>query len=235
MWMCNTCGRTFLNAHQWHSCIDLTLEEILGSASERAEALYRLIESAIMRCGEVRIHPQRSRIAFITTMTFAGVRLARAWVDISFIAPAPIDDARIRAVTCYGPTSFAHTVRVAAPEDVDDRLQEWLCIAKRRGDQETLDPNAPVQPASGRVLELLSVPVTTEVVTRAGVASLRPPRYVVELFELQPSVRASIRGTVVEATVETTGRDGWIDCEGALEQLGLVEGDRVDVTLRSAV
>lgn len=34
-------------------------------------------------CGEFRVHPQKTRIAFITTMTFAGVKLARRWVDVS--------------------------------------------------------------------------------------------------------------------------------------------------------
>lgn len=234
MWTCEECGRTYANTHQWHSCIDLALEVKLQSQTEHAVRLYRLVEAAVRRCGEFRIHPQQSRIAFISTMTFAGVHLAREWVDVSFIVPTPIDDARIGSLICYGPTSFGHTVRVSIPADVDGRLSEWLCIAKRRGDRETLDSGARVQPATGRVLELLSVPVSAEVVCREGAAVLRPPTYAIDLFELQPSVRASIRGTVVEATIDASGRDGWIDCEGGIEQLGLHEGDRVDVTLRSA-
>ncbi|MDH3249478.1 MAG: DUF5655 domain-containing protein [Acidimicrobiia bacterium] len=235
MWTCSECGRTFLNSHQWHSCIDLALEEKLETATGRAVAMYRVVEAAVRRCGEFRIHPQKSRIAFISVMTFAGVRLANDWVDVSFIAPTPIDDEKIRSVTCYGPTSFAHTVRIADAADVDDRVCEWLCIAKRRGDQDTLDPQAMVEPVTGRVLDRLSVPVRAEVVTRAGRLVLKPPRYALDVFELQPALQASVRGDVIDATAEFSDGDGWIDCDPALEHVGLGEGDLVDVTLRAAL
>lgn len=33
LWTCPECARTFANTHQWHSCIELTLEEKLAEAS----------------------------------------------------------------------------------------------------------------------------------------------------------------------------------------------------------
>ena len=171
MWACPDCGRRFANQHQWHSCIDLSLGSALADASEHARRLYRAVEEAVASCGEYRVHPQKTRIAFITTMTFAAVKLARRWVDVSFITAEPIDDPQIDRLECYGPTSFAHTIRVAEPGQLDATVRGWLCRSWRRGNREALDSSVHVQPLAGRALGLVVVPVRS-VVAGGGLREL---------------------------------------------------------------
>jgi hypothetical protein len=97
----------------------------------------------LAEAGDFRIHSQKTRIAFISRMSFASVKLARRWVDLAFIMPNPIDDPRIRRIELYGPTSFSHHVRLGEVEQVDRAVRGWLAEALRRGDQETLNPRAP--------------------------------------------------------------------------------------------
>ncbi len=232
MWTCPECGRTFVNRNQWHSCVPLTIEEALADASDLAVELYQAIETALEECGEFRVHPQKTRIAFISVMTFAGVRLARRWVDLSFITPRPIDRPRIRSLVCYGPTSFGHDVRVARAVEVDDELEQWLCMALRRGDQESLDPTASVEPLTGRSLELVRVPLAIEVSVGTAIAI---PRYAAEVFEACESVIVRRGGADAPAWVEGGDHPRLIGPPGWLERLELSLDDRADITLRADV
>ena len=236
IWTCPECERRFANTHQWHSCIELSLESALAGASDQARGLYQAVADAMAACGEFRIHPQKSRIAFITIMTFAGVKLARRWVDVSLITAEPIDDPRIERLECYGPTSFAHTIRVTDPAQLDPTVREWLCRAWRRGNRETLDPGAHVQPLAGRALELVLVPLRALVVERADDLALAIPRYAAEVFADHPTARAKIGGTVVTGAIEADGEQWTFSpLQPVLRELGAGSGDTVDAFLRADI
>ena len=236
MWTCPECSRTFANNNQWHSCIQLSLDAKLAAASDHAVGLYRHVEAALAACGDFRIHPQKTRIAFISNMTFASVRLARRWIDISLIAPEPIDDPRIRTLECYGSTSFGHGLRIAEPEDLTDDVREWLCISLRRGDQVTLDPAALVEPLTGRPLELVMVPLRCKVIERSGTLAVAIPRYAAEVFEAHPAVQAKVARQNTSGIVEARADGWWVSFQhGTLESLGLGVGDSTDVFLQAAV
>ena len=91
MWTCSRCGRSFANLNQSHSCLELSTAEHLAGKSNRALSIYQAVVETLERCGEFRIHAQKTRIAFISRMTFAGVSLAERWVDLSLITPTVID------------------------------------------------------------------------------------------------------------------------------------------------
>ena len=205
LWECPDCRRRFVHVRQWHSCGNPDLDDVLEEASDEARLIYEAIVDAIGRAGEFRIHPQKTRISFITRMTFASVKLARRWVDLSFIVERAVDDARIRRIEVYGPTSFNHEIRVGSPTDVDRGLSGWLAAARRRGDQETLDPRARVEPLVGRPLEVVLVPLRTKVVDHGDRLGLSLPRHAVEVFEAHPRVIARMGRDRYPGTIEPMG------------------------------
>ncbi len=232
LWTCPSCERRFANVNQWHSCIEMALEDHLATKTEVAVELYRAIENSLRTCGEFRIHPQKGRVAFIARMTFAGVKLARRWADVGFILPSPIDDPRIRELVLYGPTSFGHEIRIAQTEDVDGDVLTWLCAAHRRGLRETLDSTAHVDPLVGRSLELLLVPLRTRVVEHESGLALSLPRYAGEAFAAHPHITARIGARHYRGEVEHAG-DGYELATTELEESGLGIGDATDAFLRA--
>lgn len=236
MWTCPECGRQFASKHQWHSCIELSLESALANASVRARGLYRAVEGATARCGDFRIHPQKTRIAFITNMTFAGVKPARRWVEVSFVTPEPIHDPRINRIECFGPTSFSHTFRLNSAAQLDPTIEGWLCQAWRRGNQETLDPGAHVQPLTGRVLELVVVPLRALVVNQDHDLALKIPRYAAEVFARHAATKARIGAAVVHGRIESVD-ETWLlsPRTPVLRELGLGIGDSVDASIRADI
>lgn len=227
-WTCPRCNRTFRNRHQWHSCIEMDLEEHLAGHTPHSVRLYEAFQAAVEQCGDFRIHPQKTRIAFITTMTFAGARLARQWIDVSFIAATWWDDDRVRKLELFGPTSFGHTIRVSRFDELDQSLRARLCDAWRRGNQETLDPHAPVQLVTGHARSVLEVPLATRVVADGGALLLKLPRYAVEALGEGP-VSGRVAGREADASVDG---DVLSFTGDLLRRHGLGDGDPCDVTIR---
>lgn len=231
LWSCPDCGRRFVNANQWHSCGNQELADVLEGVSDRARAIYDEIETELEAVDGLRVHPQKTRIAFITRMTFAGVRLARRWVDLSFIIDEPVDDPRIRRIDLYGPTSFAHEVRLEDVDAVDADVKGWLARSVRRGDQETLDRHREVAPVVGRPLELLHVPLRTVVAEHGADRGLTVPGYVVAALEAHPRVTARIGGTEYAGVIEAAGERGVLLLDVGVGSLGLDVGDATDAFL----
>lgn len=235
MWTCPECGRQFANRHQWHSCIKLSVDSALAGVTDHARHLYDAVQQAVADCGPFRIHPQKTRLSFITTMTFAGVTLARRWVDISFITAEPINDSRIRSIECYGPTSFGHEVRIDDVEQLDSTVRAWLCRSWRRGNQETLDPDAHVTPLGGHALGLVVVPLRALVVEHGDDLAVKIPRYAAEVFANHPETLARVAKTVVRGMIETA-EDRWLfrpSRRHGLRELGIGAGDPIDAFLRA--
>jgi len=233
LWTCRSCHRRFANVNQWHSCVEMALEEHLASKSELAVALYQAVESALTACGDFRIHPQKTRVAFIARMTFAGVQLAKRWVDLSFILPAPLEDIRVREIQLYGPTSFGHRVRLTDPGEVDTDVRAWLCDARTRGDQETLDPTAHVEEVVGRALERLLAPLRTRVVANQDGLALAVPKHVAQAFGAHPYVLARIRGDYYPGDIRIVEGQPRLVLADALERVGLGLGDEADAYLKA--
>ena len=234
LWTCQDCGRRFANRNQWHSCIEMALEEHLADKSPHAVGLFQAFEAAVRDCGEYRIHPQKSRVAFIASMTFAGAKLAQRWIDVSFIVPSPISDKRIRTIEMYGPTSFGHSIRISQPEGINADVRAWLCEAHRRGRQETLDRMAEVAPVTGLALQRLMVPLRATVIEDGEELALRLPRYAVTAFAHHPAVVARVDKVELSGTVASqNGGTLSFAQPGALRALGVGVGEKTDAFLRA--
>ena len=225
MWTCPECGRSFANRNQAHACQSTTVEEYLAGRTALAVSIYRVVVETLRHAGEFRIHPQKSRIAFISRMTFASVSLAREWADLSLILPDPLDDSRIRKLELYGPTSWGHSIRLTSPEDVDEDVREWLAESLRRGNQETLDPSHEVVPLSAAQLEIF----WTGFRARVENARIRLPGYIADALALIDHVDAQVGGHREEVALVHSADSVFIEVS---PETGLGEGDRVDVFLR---
>lgn len=142
LWQCLRCGRRFATRNQWHSCTRLTVADCLRGKSETAVALYRAFESAVQRCGPVRVHPTKTRIAFIARMTFAGASVKRDCVEVGMYLPYRSTSGRFHKFFPYGQGGI-HSLRLDSIEQIDDKVRRWLSEAYVLGMQRTPRPIPP--------------------------------------------------------------------------------------------
>ena len=226
MWTCPECGRSFANKNQWHACQTTTVEDVLDAKSDLAVSIYEAVVEALESAGDFRIHPQKTRIAFISRMTFAGVSLAQRWVDLSFMLARPLDDIRVRRLELFGPSSWGHTVRLSHSEEVDADVKAWLAEALRRGDRTTLDPSAEIAPLNMRQLGVFWTGFSATPERNGDDISVALPGHVADALALVDVVAMRVQGVTRSATIDRTGSRSLLALDPSL---GLGEGDTTDV------
>jgi hypothetical protein len=140
MWTCPTCGRSFANRNQTHTCRQLSsVEDHLLGRPPGTVATYRTLEAAVLACGPAQVLAERTRIAFHARMSFASAVVRTRWVDVGLVLARRVDSPRFRKVETFSPRNHLHVLRLTTWEDVDDELRGWLAEAYEIGVQHHLD------------------------------------------------------------------------------------------------
>lgn len=127
LWQCPRCGAEFVNRKQWHSCGEATLEDWLRDLGRKGRALFDAFEPMIARCGDYRVAPAKSRIAFMGLVRFAGItRLGDDGMTCAFSLPYPLESGRFRRVREEVPGWFIHELRVMDPTELDADVDAWV-------------------------------------------------------------------------------------------------------------
>jgi hypothetical protein len=74
----------------------------------------------------------KTSIHLISRHHFAGVTVRGDFLRISFLARAPLRNARIERTQVLGPTRVEHTVVIRTRSDVDAELVGWLRDAQQQ-------------------------------------------------------------------------------------------------------
>jgi Domain of unknown function (DUF5655) len=116
----------------------VTVRDHLRGKPAAVVALYRGFARMVRETGPVRVHPVKTRIAFISRMSFAGAVLRNDRLDVHFILARALRSSRFRSVERYGPRDVGHYLSIRSPDELDDELRGWLEEAAAVGRQEHL-------------------------------------------------------------------------------------------------
>lgn len=130
MWTCPSCGRSFKQINQMHSCEVFDLERHLVGKSSAIVGLYHLLAGAMRGMESVETVPMKSTILFRVNTVFASVAVRRQWLDVYFTLASRQASERIRFVERASATRFVHRIRISSPDDIDEQLTGWLAEAR---------------------------------------------------------------------------------------------------------
>jgi len=138
LWRCKTCGRSFANRNQSHSCGRHTLAQHFEGKPPEIRALFDEAVKAIRAAGPVRVLPEKTRIAFQVRMSFAQLTPKRQWIDGHVVLARRLEHPRFRQVQTFSPRNHLHTFRLTQPGDIDDDFRAWMAEGYLVGDQRHL-------------------------------------------------------------------------------------------------
>jgi len=138
MWKCPKCKRLFANRNQSHFCSSYTLREHLASKSATAVVLFRAFARLVRRCGQVRVVPEKTRIAFQVRMSFAAVSLRKESMVGHVVLARRLNHPRFTKIESLSPRNHVHSFRFESLEEIDREVFEWLREAYRVGQQRHL-------------------------------------------------------------------------------------------------
>jgi hypothetical protein len=132
LWTCPRCGHRFVSANLWHSCSRYTLDEAFARARPNVRACFDRFVELVERCGPVVVIAQKTRIALMVQVRFAGATVLRDRLRISFALGRRVEHPRLVKVETYGPRWIGHRLEVREPAELDDpAIAAWLCESYR--------------------------------------------------------------------------------------------------------
>ncbi len=105
----------------------------------RPSAVVTAVATVLSDAGPFQVRSSGPNTVFTNEADFAEVTELRKWADLSFVLPGPVESSRIRQLTLSLPVGWSHTVRLYAPDDVDDEIAAWLVRAYRHVTTVVLD------------------------------------------------------------------------------------------------
>lgn len=135
LWHCPKCGHRFVTRNLWHSCGRFHVRDHLKGKSRQVARLYRRFAALVRKCGPVTISPNKTRIAFMVRMRFAGCRVGKDALHIGFLLSRRVRSARIRRVEFIPHRYYLHHLPIHTPDELDGELLGWLRESYQMGQQ----------------------------------------------------------------------------------------------------
>lgn len=118
--------RTFKNTNQWHSCVNINLDEHFINKEPGVRTTYVRLESTLKTFGDFQVSPVINAILFSAVSTFLAVKPKSKWLDLEFVLDYQADEFPIHKTIQVSKNRYAHFVRIQNPEEVDEQLIRWI-------------------------------------------------------------------------------------------------------------
>lgn len=139
LWRCPSCGRTFANRNQTHTCAALgELDAHFAGSAPHVRATFDRICAVLTGLGPFEVLAERSRIALHVRMSFVALMPRRNWLVGHLVLVSRVDSPRFTRIEVYSPRNVLHAFRLDSPADVDAEFAGWLAEAYRVGEQRHL-------------------------------------------------------------------------------------------------
>ncbi len=126
-WTCPRCGRSFRNQGQWHSCVQIRVEDHLADASPAVVAIFSSVRDHLLEFDGVRMDAVQGGVQFVAKRRFASCTIQKTGVRLSFASPDRIDDPRIARCDHFSANIWDITMRLKEP--IDGQVKAWLRAA----------------------------------------------------------------------------------------------------------
>lgn len=137
LWVCPNCGKRFVGRNMWHSCGNHSVEAFMDGKSATSWAYWNRLQEMVGNCGPYSLVANKTRLGFMVRVRFAGMSaVSDRGMSFAFWLKHRIESPRFRKVEQYGRSDWGYYLRVQSLEELDDEVQEWLCLAYQVGCQQ---------------------------------------------------------------------------------------------------
>lgn len=132
LWKCPRCRRQFERKGQLHSCRVFPLRQHFYGKTP-GKLLYNKLKLEIKRVtGPFRVESLECCIHFVSTFTFASVKIYRDKIQVHFTLDRKLKGSRLAAVTRYSANRYLHCINVYTNEEINEELISWIEEARMK-------------------------------------------------------------------------------------------------------
>lgn len=126
LWTCPKCGRQFERQSQTHSCRPFPLEQhFIGK--ETSKILYEKFKRSVnKKVGSFKIESLECCIHFVSTFTFAAIKILSNKIRVDFSLCSKIKSKRINQYVQMSAHHYLYYIDIEKEADIDAALMEWI-------------------------------------------------------------------------------------------------------------
>ena len=126
LWTCPECGRQFERTGQAHSCKPFPLEQhFKGKPS--GKLLFEKLKQAIKKqTGPFKIESLECCIHFVSTFTFAAVKIFKEKIRVDFSLSRKLNSQRINQFVQMSAHRYLYAIDILTENEIDDELMKWI-------------------------------------------------------------------------------------------------------------
>jgi hypothetical protein len=121
-----------------HSCGKHSITALFGNSDKKVFEIFKKFRKMVRATGPVIEIPQKTRVAFMVRVRFAGAYPRKNYLLCAFALPRRSSEKRFVKIEEYAPHFVGHYIRINAEEELDDQVQKWLHEARSVGTREAL-------------------------------------------------------------------------------------------------
>ena len=132
LWTCPECNRQFERKGQSHSCHLFPVEKHF-EGKPAGKLLYNQLKRAVKKqTGAFKTESLECCIHFVSTFTFAAVKIFRDKIKVDFSLNRKIQNGRIARVTRMSAHNWLYIINVFHENEIDTQLLGWIQEAHDR-------------------------------------------------------------------------------------------------------
>lgn len=119
LWTSPDRGHRFVTRELWHSCSDYPLDHHFRGREPHVRAAFERFLQAVRASGPVAVIPRKAPISIQGHARFAGCVARKRRLPVNLWLTRRVEHPRLQRIAAFGPRSFGHQFRLAAPDDID--------------------------------------------------------------------------------------------------------------------
>jgi hypothetical protein len=136
LWACPKCGRQFERQGQSHSCKAYPLELHFKGKPE-GKLLYEKFKRAVRsQLGSFKIESLECCIHFVSTFTFAAVKIFKDKIQVDFALSRKLKSKRFDRFLQMSANRYLYYFDISDADEIDDELLEWIQEARDKKSEE---------------------------------------------------------------------------------------------------
>jgi len=137
LWSCPQCGRQFERQGQSHSCRPFPLAQHFEGKPE-GRLLYEKFKRAVKKqIGPFKIESLECCIHFVSTFTFAAVKILKDKIQVDFSLSRKINSKRISQCIQLSVNRFLYYMNISTEDEIDLTLMKWIEEALEKKSKKT--------------------------------------------------------------------------------------------------
>lgn len=126
LWECPKCGRQFERKGQTHSCKYFPIEQhFIGK--EKGKKLYERLKMVLREhLGDFKVESLECCIHFVSTFTFAAVKIVKDKIRVDFSLNHKLENKRIKKSIQMSAHRYLYCIDVINENEINQELMKWI-------------------------------------------------------------------------------------------------------------